>query len=355
MILPRPLKALTWLVLFLALLYALYLATANALLASAWGRDQLERSPRLSLEWERAWTLFPGHLEVTQLHLTGRTAERRFTLAAERASLRFALTPLLDHEVSIHTLEAEGIRQAGLDAYRLQGSGTLELAGVHWRAGEIGAERASLQLDEGTVLHDDTALVECVTLDADLRLAPLRLAEHPGGEATRFVSGTLTLAGRSDAYDVFNPYLAALGWLEIDGRGDLTGDIAIERGEVQPGSRLRLDSPRLSVQLDERHWLEAGALYRIDGSGAVEVEVAQSARLALELDDIQMVEATPEPSPAASARPLLGGEGFRLALETPELRLHAPPDELLRAELNWRNAEAYDIAAFQRYLPPPYR
>ncbi|MCE8032643.1 hypothetical protein [Halomonas sp. MCCC 1A11057] len=353
MILPRPLKALTWLVLFLALLYALYLATANALLASAWGRDQLERSPRLSLEWERAWTLFPGHLEVTQLHLTGRTAERRFTLAAERASLRFALTPLLDHEVSIHTLEAEGIRQAGLDAYRLQGSGTLELAGVHWRAGEIGAERASLQLDEGTVLHDDTALVECVTLDADLRLAPLRLAEHPGGEATRFVSGTLTLAGRSDAYDVFNPYLAALGWLEIDGRGDLTGDIAIERGEVQPGSRLRLDSPRLSVQLDERHWLEAGALYRIDGSGAVEVEVAQSARLALELDDIQMVEATPEPSPAASARPLLGGEGFRLALETPELRLHAPPDELLRAELNWRNAEAYDIAAFQRYLPPP--
>ncbi|MCE8049909.1 hypothetical protein HOP61_01190 [Halomonas daqingensis] len=357
MILPKPLKALTWLVLFLALLYALYLATANALLASAWGRDQLERSPRLSLEWERAWTLFPGHLEVTQLHLAGRTAERRFTLAAERASLRFALTPLLDREVSIHTLEAEGIRQAGLDAYRLQGSGTLELAGIHWRAGEIGAERVSLQLDEGTVLHDDTALVEGVTLDADLRLAPLRLAEHPGGEATRFVSGTLTLAGRSDAYDVFNPYLAALGWLEIDGRGDLTGDIAIERGEVLPGSRLRLDSPRLSVRLDERHWLEAGALYRIDGSGAVEVEVevevAQSARLALELDDIEMGEATPQPSPAASARPLLGGEGFRLVLETPALRLYAPPDELQRAELHWRNAEAFDIAALQRYLPPP--
>ncbi|WP_444678214.1 hypothetical protein [Halomonas sp. E19] len=107
------------------------------------------------------------------------------------------------------------------------------------------------------------------------------------------------------------------------------------------------------MRLDERHWLEAGALYRIDGSGAVEVEVAQSARLALELDDIEMGEATPQPSPAASARPLLGGEGFRLVLETPALRLYAPPDELQRADLHWRNAEAFDIAALQRYLPPP--
>lgn len=353
MIHPRPLKALTWLVLFLALLYALYLAAANALLASAWGRAQLDRTPRFSLEWERAWTLFPGQLEVTQLSLSGSAAERDFTLAAERASLRFALTPLLDREVSIRILEAEGIRQASLDAYRLAGSGTLKLAGFHWRAGEIGAERFSLQLDEGSVLHGDTLLVEGVTLDADLRLAPLILAEHPGSEAARFVSGSLALAGRSDAYDVFNPYLAALGWLEIDGRGDLTGDIAIERGEVLPGSRLRLDSPRLSVRLDERHWLEAGSLYRIDGSGAIEVEVAHSARLALELDDIEMSEATPDASLATTAQPLLGGEGFRLALETPVLRLHAPPDELQRAELHWRNAEAFDIAAFGRYLPPP--
>ncbi|PMR77823.1 hypothetical protein [Billgrantia endophytica] len=350
-----PLRALAWLLLPLALLYALYLVSANALLASAWGRTQLDRSPRFSLEWERAWTLFPGQLEVTQLRLVGSAAERDFTLAAERATLRFALAPLLHREVSVRALKAEGIRQASLDAYRLQGSGTLQLAGFHWRAGEIGTESTSLQLEEGTVLHGDTVLVEGVTLDADLRLAPLILAEHPGAEATRFVSGTFALAGHSDAYDVFNPYLAALGWLEIDGRGDLTGDIAIEYGDVQTGSRLRLDSPRLSVRLDERHWLEAGALYRIDGSGAIEVEVAQSARLALELDDIEMFEATPDTSPgtASSTQPLLGGEGFRLALETPVLRLHAPPDELQRAELHWRNAEAFDIAVFDRYLPPP--
>ncbi|MCC5882161.1 MAG: hypothetical protein JJU25_05930 [Halomonas sp.] len=352
---PAPLKLLAWLLLSLALLYALYLVTANLLLNSHWGRSQLDRTPRLTLEWKRAWTLFPGHLQVTQLQLAGSIAERRFALNAERATLSFALTPLLDRKIRIRDLEAVEIRHASLDEYRLQGSGTLHLAGFNWHAGELDIESMTLQLQGATVQHGDTSLVKGVALEANLNLAPLRLAEHPGAEAARFVSGSLVLAGRSDAYDVFNPYLAALGWLEIDGSGDLTGNIAIEHGDVQPGSRLRLDSPHLSVRLDERHWMEAGALYRIDGAGAIEVEVAQSARLALELDDIEMFETMPEPPPnlASSSRPLLGGEGFRLVLETPKLSLRAAPNELQRAELRWQNVEAYDIAVFERYLPPP--
>ncbi|WP_111412673.1 hypothetical protein [Billgrantia lactosivorans] len=346
---PTPLRALAWLVLPLVLLYGGYLLAANVLLASAWGRAQLDRSPWLTLEWERAWTLFPGHVTLTQPSLVGTSAKRRYVLEAEHASLRVSLAALLAREVRLRRLEAEGIRQAGLDAYRLQGRGTLRLADAHWHGGELAAGRIALQLDEGAVLHGDTPLVEGVALDAELQLAPLRLAEHPGAEAARFVSGTLTLAGRSDAYDVFNPYLADLGWLEIGGRGDLAADLAIENGEVQPGSRLRLDSPRLSVRLDERRWLDAGTRYRIDGSGAVEVEVSRHARLDLALDDIAMFGAEPD----ASTRALLVGEGFRLTLATDALRLHAPPDELQGAELRWRNAEAHDIALFDRYLPPP--
>ncbi|MFQ3789444.1 hypothetical protein [Halomonas sp. A29] len=349
---PAPLKVLAWLSLSLVLLYALYLVTANLLLNSHWGRSQLDRTPRFTLEWERAWTLLPGHLQLTQPRLAGTAAERRYTLVAERATLSFALVPLLDREARIRDLKAEGIRQVSLDEYRLQGGGILHLAGFHWQAGELGIENVSLQLEGGVVQHGDTSLVEGVALDADLSLAPLTLAEHPGAEATRFVSGTLALAGRSDAYDVFNPFLGALNWLEIGGRGDLAGEIILEGGEVQPGSRLRLGSPRLSVRLDERHWLEDGALYHIRGAGVVEAKVQAHTHLALDLDDIEMVEIMPE-TPDSAPRPLLRGEGFRLALAAPALRLNMPPDELQRAELHWENAEAVDIAAFQRYLPPP--
>ncbi|MDR5900978.1 hypothetical protein [Halomonas icarae] len=346
----RPLKALLWLGLTPVVLYGIYLLAANALLASAWGRAQFDRAPRLTVEWQHAWTVVPGRVEVTQLRLSGSAAERDVTLAAERATLNLALVPLLHREIRVHVLEAERVRHASLDAYRLAGKGTLRLAGVHWHAGEIGADSIALALEDGIIRHGDRVLAQAVALNAELRLAPLILAEHPGGEATRFLSGTLALAGRSDAYDVFNPYLAALDWLAIDGSGDLTGNIAIERGEVLPGSRLRLNSPRLSVRLDERHWLEGGSRYRIEGSGAIEAEVAQRARLTLELDQVVMSEAMTD---TASQRPVIGGDGFRLTLETPVLRLDAPPDTLQRAELQWRNVEAQDVASFDHYLPAP--
>ncbi|MBB3189933.1 hypothetical protein [Halomonas cerina] len=348
-----PFKVLAWLVSILAALYLFYLVAANALLNSDWARSQLERSPRFTLSWEHAWTAFPGHLRVTRLRLAGTAAERHYTLKTNAATLHVALTPLLAHELHLRELKTEGMRHASLDAYRLQGSGTLRLAGVRWRAGELSVDRLALALEAGTLQHGDTPLVEDVVLDADLRLAPLILAKHSGREAARFVSGTLDLAGRSNAYAVFNPYLAALGWLAIGGHGDLQGELAIADGELQPGSRLRLDSPRLSVRLDERHWLADGALYHLQGAGTVAAEVGEDTRLTVQLDDIEMVDLLPEATPTSTSRLLLSGEGFRLELVAAALRLHAPPEELQRVELRWQSTETADIAAFNRYLPAP--
>ncbi|QTP54283.1 hypothetical protein HNO51_06030 [Billgrantia sulfidoxydans] len=345
-----PLGALAGFVTFAATLYVLYLAVANALLASDWARRQFDREPRIALEWKRAWTLFPGHLTITEPRLSGTGGGRRYALVAERASLVLSPASLLNRQLRLHRLDAEGVRQVRLGAYRLRGSGHLHLSGVVWRDGELAAKAMAGQWERATIFQDDTPLVESVALDADLELAPLALKDHAGSQAARFISGSLDLAGRSDAYDLFNPYLADLGWLQIGGHGVLEVELTVVNGEVQPGSRLRLDSPRLSVQLDERRWLEGGTRYRVDGSGTVEVNVEEHARLALALGAITMRDATPG---AASRPALLNGEGFRLTLETAGLHLHAPPDELQHAELRWHDAEAPDIAAFDHYLPPP--
>ncbi|APE31647.1 hypothetical protein BOX17_12205 [Halomonas aestuarii] len=347
-----PLRMLARLALLLAALYPLYLVTANPLLNSDWGRRQLDRAPQVTLDWERAWTAYPGHLRVSGLRLAGTAAGHHVALEAESATLGVALAPLLGREVRLRRLAAEGIRHVGLDAYRLQGSGSLHLAGLHWGAGTLAAKAVQLTLDDGAVLKDDTRLVEGVTLEADLALAPLALAEATGSAAGRAVSGTVALAGRSDAYTVFNPYLASLGWLEIGGHGDLKGEVVIENGEVQPGSSLRLDSPRLSVRLDESHWLEGGTRYHVDGAGSVEAEMTERARLAVELDGIEMADVAASPG----AAPLLRGDGFQLDLTAPALRLEAPPDQRheardVRARLNWRNTEVGDIATLDHYLP----
>ncbi|SFU00586.1 hypothetical protein [Halomonas saccharevitans] len=352
MIRATPLRTLARLALFLAALYVLYLVTANALLNSDWGRRQLERAANITLSWERAWTAFPGQLRVRQLQLSGTAAEHRIALEAETATLEASLAPLLGREVRLRRLDAEGIRHVSLDEYRLQGSGRLHLAGLHWDAGTLAVRKLRLSLDDGAVLKDDTRLVEGVTLEADLTLAPLALAEATGAVAGRAVSGTVTLAGRSDAYTVFNPYLASLGWLEVGGRGDLQGEVMIESGEIQPGSRLRLDSPQLSVGLDERHWLERGARYRIEGAGSVVAEMQERTRLKVDLDGIEMADVDASPA----SLPLLRGDGFRLDLTAPALRLQAPYDQDLearhvRARLRWLDTDVGDIAALDRYLP----
>ncbi|MEQ6887773.1 hypothetical protein ABE957_03650 [Halomonas sp. CS7] len=352
MIRSTPLRTLAWLALFLAALYLLYFVTANTLLNSDWGRRQLDRTANITLSWEQAWTAFPGHLRVTQLQLAGTAAEHHVELEAETATLEVSLAPLLGREFRLRRLDAEGIRHVILDGYRLRGSGSLHLAGLHWNAGMLAAREVRLTLKDGAVLQDDTPLVEGVTLEADLTLAPLTLAEATGAEAGRAVSGTVALAGRSDAYTVFNPYLASLGWLEIGGRGDLRGEVMIEDGEIRPGSRLRLDSPQLSVRLDESHWLEKGARYRIEGAGSVVAEMQERTHLAVDLEGIEMVDVDAPHSPL----PLLRGDGFRLDLTAPALRLQVPSDQGLearhvRARLRWHDTEVGDIAALDRYLP----
>ena len=347
---PTPLKLLTWLATLLVTLYVLYLLAANTLLASDWARSQLDR-PRFSLSWERAWTLFPGQLSVTELTLAGATDKRRYALEAESATLGFALIPLLQQSIRIRDLNAEGIRQAELDGYHLEGRGALHLRDLHWRSGELAADEFKLTLDDGSVLHDDTALVESVALDADLSLAPLTLADYPGNTAARFISGTLELAGHSDAYAVFTPYLADLGWLEIAGHGTLAGELTFASGEVQPGSHLRLDSPQLSVRLDERDWLAHGTRYHIRGAGAAVIEVDQDTRLTLALDTIEMFDLRPEATSAAAPHLLAHAEGFRLELASPALTLHEPPNDLLYADMHWRNAVIDNVAGLNHYLP----
>src|SRR5690554_3286401 len=104
MIRSTPLRMLAWFALFLVTLYCGYLVTANALLNSDWARSQLDRGPRFTLGWERAWTLFPGHLRITQLSLTGTTAKHRYALTADSATLRLGLVSLREREVDLQGL-----------------------------------------------------------------------------------------------------------------------------------------------------------------------------------------------------------------------------------------------------------
>lgn len=343
---PRLGRCLGAIALLLIALQLLYVSVANVLLNHDALRQRLALAvPTLSLEWSSARSWFPGHLHLERLDIDIQLPDRHLALSLEDARLRLALWPLLTRRMHVESLVASRIHEVVIDDYRITGEGDLHVVDLRWARGEVAAERLRLSVETGMLSRDDAAMVESIRLDTELHLAPLTLAEHPGGDALRFFSGYLEVTGESDAYDVFNHYLTELGWLEISGHGALEGRLEIEHGRLMHGSALRLDSPALGVILDESELAEGGQRYRLTGAGNVEARIEHDeTQLALSLDDMLMQRDD-------LLREAMRGNGFRLTLATPALALHAPPRELHRASFAWDAAELVDTTALNHYLP----
>ncbi|WP_208670719.1 MULTISPECIES: hypothetical protein [Halomonadaceae] len=343
----------------LVVLQLLYLVLANALLNTDRLQARINQAPaRFTLTWTSAWTAYPGHLRLHDLRVEVLTAQRHLALALDEVDTRIALWPLARRTLQLTRATAHGVEQARFDGYRMTGSGALRLAKLRWQQGRLSLERLALTLDAGTLAHDELTLTDDIQLDARFRLAPFTLAEHPGASAMEFVTGEMALTGRSDAYDVFNRYLAGIDWLTLEGHGQLEGHLDIVSGEFMPGSELRLTSPTLGVTLDEAHFAGDGERYRLSGAGTIraaqmasrasrdEGESARQTHLSVTLDDMQMHQ-------GERHRPLLKGNGFHLALTTSAVALAPAPLQLHGASLQWQDALVPDISLLNRYLPEP--
>jgi hypothetical protein len=201
-----------------------------------------------------------------------------------------------------------------------------------------------------------------LAIAAHLQLAPLTVAENPGAQILRFISGDLTLSAKADAWDLFNDYLQEIPWLSLSGHGALTAALSIDRGQLKPGSRLRLDSPALGVTLHPG--AEPGAdadgapqpigedtLYRLAGAGRVELQVVSNTAgqtetvLGVDLVDMEMRDQGEDTR-------FLDSRAFRLEARIAGSDLLQPPDLPRQTTLTWSSAVVPDLAVFSRYLPP---
>ncbi|MCA1770316.1 MAG: hypothetical protein LC652_10365 [Halomonas sp.] len=334
------------------------------LLDSAWLQARLSSQEGLSIRWEGSR---PGwnSLAVESLVIEREDDSLPLALEVDTARLELTLPALLTRRLMIRELTASGLRRLEVDGHRLSGEGRLTLSGLDLARDELGVERLTLALEQATLTRDGQRLAEDIALTADLSAASFDPAAHPGQAALRFLSGELALTARADAWDLFNPYLAELGWLGLDGRGSLEGELSIAQGKLAPGSRLALVSPELGVTLDEAAllavsdkdgsapaWVIPGETYRLQGAGCVVASVDEQApelgnapegRLTVALENLAM-HLGKDPTP------LLTGQRFDLDAPFPTdlAAIPAPPDH---AELSWQAATVPDVRALGRFLP----
>ncbi|MFB1486149.1 MULTISPECIES: hypothetical protein [unclassified Thiocapsa] len=360
---PRPTRRRALLVsaILLGLTAALALSV-HPLLNSRWFQDRLSEHIGLSIAWESARLRPSGQVRLRDLRIARDDPDWPVALALHQAAVQLDLPALLHRELRVLRLDAEGIRSLRFGDYRLEGDGDLAIEGAGLRRDYIDIDSLRFDLEKARVLREDEVLSRDLAIGARLQLTPLTLADNPGAQILRFISGDRNLSAKADAWDLFNDYLQDIPWLSLSGYGDLTAALSIDRGHLESGSRLRLDSPALGVTLNPGAHSGADSdgassrigdpnLYRLAGAGRVELQVVSTTAgqtetiLGINLADVEMRDQGEDTR-------FLDSRAFRLESRIAGADLLQPPDLPEQTRLTWTSAVVPDIAVFSRYLPP---
>jgi translocation and assembly module TamB len=154
------------------------------------------------------------------------------------------------------------------------------------------------------------------------------------------LSGKVALRARMSSLAFLARYLRKMSWLQVQGEGNLSGEVALERGRLLPGSRLAIDLGRLRARI-----LDSEA----DGAATLRAEVhpgpAPELRLGVAFSRFVLQPA------GVPATPWVRGSGLKLGFASRDLDLGAPVQDL-RGTVELADGEVPDLAVYNAYLPP---
>ncbi|MGO2581646.1 MAG: hypothetical protein ACTH7Y_13490 [Halomonas sp.] len=343
----------------LLFIIAIWVAGSYWLLNSQWLPERISQFDGIEIRWEQGASRHPGRWEVEGLYLAREDAALPISIEAERATLSLSLFALLRGELHIEALDAEGIRRLTVGDIALEAQGQLHVADTTLTRDTLAIPDFSLAITDGRLvrLSDQATLVRDINLNADATLTSVTPVAAATGELNpdllSALSAQLQIEAQADAWDVFMPYLNALPWLTLEGRGALAGALELTAGELQHGSVLTLDSPTLRLAVDEQRlrtpsgsprWLIADnppPRHTATGKGQV--------RLAVENDQLhfstQLADVT-----LADTHPYAENAELRLATQIPNQRLDRldlPTNVTLALQ-----GRVIRLDMFDRYLAP---
>ncbi|HEV7783947.1 MAG TPA: hypothetical protein VGQ28_01355, partial [Thermoanaerobaculia bacterium] len=231
-----------------------------------------------------------------------------------------------------------GIREIGIDPFRLTGASQLEATFDYDPAGNLDVQRAALTLAAGTLLRKDQPVAQHLAVKAEARVGPLVLGSS-GLAFLRQVSGMTDVHARISSLGFLDPYLRKVPWLALQGEGDLDAAVRLDAGRLGAGSRLAIRGARLRATL-----LDSLA----SGAGRVTVAVDPQGRTAMraDLDRFGLADLQQPGRPD-----YIRGRNLRMtANSTAPLDLAVPmPD--FDASLTLGDAVVPDLKVFDALLP----
>ena len=316
----------------IGLLFFIFIWVAGSywLLNSEWLPTRISQFEGVDIRWDQAASRHPGRWEVEGLYLARQDEALPIAIEADRATLSLSLLSLLRGELHIDALDAEGIRRLTVGDIALEADGQLQVTKTTLNRDTLAIPNISLAITNGRLvrLSDQATLVRDINLTADATLDSITSVGASSSELNAdlmsALSGQLQLDAQADAWDVFMPYLDALPWLTLEGRGALSGTLMLTDGILQPESELTLDAPMLRLVVDEQRlrspsdsprWLIAdnpSPRHTATGEGSVRLAVENDQlHFSTQLTDVEL----------ADTHPYAEHTELRLATQIPNQRL----------------------------------
>lgn len=369
---------------------ALNLPATQALLNSV-------QNGKLSFAWDRAWTWFPFRLHVTNLRVNGQSWSQQFDITAPEVSGAIDVPSLLartlrfndisSHDLTVHfrprprpdkddsalrkyypeipdrdpNLEAEPVPQQSpgwlfvFDVDSITGKNDLWLAANRMTlegAASAFVERQNkhgpLTVSDGTLDLAVTSLYvagrkvsDAGTLAGSFGLATFIPQENRGAKVLEFLEMDAQIDLPIDGLDFLNEFLNSVADMTVNGRGRLTGRLALAGGALTPGADVTIDAEKLQVDLPP---------YAVYGTGRVVAKVDETApdniQAQLGFANITAIH-TPSQEPLFNGTDI-GISVVRSAIVFPEeLREEVPRS----VDMNLPSVSVPDINVYQRYLP----
>ena len=355
-------RRLMWAFCLLVGLVAFYPVAANVFLASGLLQKLVnERPNRFTLDYQRAWSFWPGHAFVRGAKIRAQEPDIQWMLDVDRAEIRidlkalfkktfraqtlhadgvlfrlrplpgtsaplpgYAMAPLppgtvkerldpkLVWQIELHQTVADQIREIWVAGYRYTGKGRAsgELFVIPDQALELAP--TTLVLEPGKVALGDKVLLESLTANVAVFIDRFDPAAHPSLDVLRFFTAEAKLSAALPQIDFVNDFAqGAIGRVK-GGEGTMQVDAHLVRGQLMPSTRLSWIAHDLSLQ-------QSG--YQVDGTvdvdGRVEADKRTGQlRVALEVAPLSIRR-------KGHAQPLASGRGLKATLLLPGMDLAA--------------------------------
>ncbi len=273
-----PVRAALWAGAVVGATYLLYLLVGNLLLNTAIGRSLANRQPtKAQVGWGSIGTWWPGRFTVKDLRIAGHVRRTVWSVQADEVSGRVALWPLLRKELRVTGVSARGvaggaslidvvrepaaprpggwtmrfddvavsdIRHAYFNDMVLTGTGTARagfLKQLH--GGPMQVMPSQFSFKDATLWREGTRLLDQAQVKGGLEIDRHRREEAPGLRKLLKMVADLDIVANTVGVRVSatNSSAARIGTEQQ--AGHLQGQLGWVRGELRPGSTLKLDLP----------------------------------------------------------------------------------------------------------------